>query len=106
MTDFTEEQISDILKNYKTQKDRSKDYYHKVKDTEEFKMKNRARAKKHYENGYNVKRKDEYKNNADVIKAKNLYYYYKKTHKIDLFKEKHSDKYETLVSINYITDDL
>jgi|DEB0MinimDraft_6_1074348.scaffolds.fasta_scaffold16212_3 chemotaxis methyl-accepting protein methylase len=102
MTDFTEDQISDILKNYKTQKDRSREYYDKVKDTEQFKMKNRARAKKHYDNGYNVKRKDEYKINADVIKAKNLYYYYKKTNQINLFKEKHSDKYEALLSINYI----
>jgi chemotaxis methyl-accepting protein methylase len=104
MTEFTEDQISDILKNYKTQKERSREYYDKVKDTEEFKIKNRARAKKHYDNGYNVKRKDEYKNNADVIKAKNLYYYYKKTDKLDVFKDKHADKYEALVSINYIAN--
>jgi chemotaxis methyl-accepting protein methylase len=104
MTEFTEDQISDILKNYKTQKERSREYYDKVKDTEEFKIKNRARAKKHYDNGYNVKRKDEYKNNADVIKAKNLYYYYKKTDKLNVFKHKHADKYEALLSINYIAN--
>lgn len=102
MTEFTEEQISDILKNYKTQKQRSREYYDKVKDTEEFKMKNRARAKNHYDNGYSEKRREKYIQNADELKAKNLYNYYRKKDKIDLFKEIHADKYEALVSMNYI----
>ena len=73
-------------------------YYHEVtKNKEEFKIKNRERAKSHYQNGYKEKKRENYTNNRDVIKNKSLYNYYKRNDKIEVFKEKHEEKYKMLV---------
>jgi len=51
--DLTDEQINRILTNYKNKRIRENKYYHEVsKNDEEFKIKNRERAKNHYNNGY------------------------------------------------------
>lgn len=95
--DLTAEQIARVLTNYKNKRIRENKYYHEVtKNKEEFKIKNRERAKAHYHNGYKEKKRENYSNNKDVLKTKALYNYYKRNDKIDIFKEKHEDKFKML----------
>jgi len=102
--DLTEHQIDTILNNYKNKRDKQNKYYHEVsKHKEDFKIKNRERAKAHYDNGYKEKKKQYYQNNKDILKNKYLYNYYKKTNKIEVFKEIHSEKYNMLVDKGLIS---
>ena len=95
--DLTEEQIAKVLTNYKNKRNRENKYYHEVtKNKEDFKIKNRERAKNHYDNGYKEKKRENYVNNRDVIKNKSLYNYYKRNDKLEVFKDKHKDKYDML----------
>ena len=95
--DFTEDQIAKILTNYKNKRERENKYYHEVsKNKEDFKIKNRERAKNHYNNGYREKKKENYNNNKELLKSKSLFYYYKKNDRVDIFKTKHEDKYKML----------
>jgi len=95
--DLTAEQIARFLTNYKKKRIRETNYYHNTtKHKEEFKLKNRQRAKDHYENGYKEKKKENYSNNKELLKTKSLYNYYKKKDMVDKFKEKHEDKYKML----------
>jgi|TARA_Y100000592_G_C5474625_1_gene321545 hypothetical protein len=104
--DLDEKQIQNILTNYKNKRIRENKYYHEVsKHKEEFKIKNRQRAKLHYENGYKEKKKINYENNKEFLKNKSLYNYYKRNDKIEVFKEKHKDKYDMLVDKNYVKDE-
>jgi len=99
--ELSEEQINTILERHKQRIIKSREKYQKVKDTEEFKMKNRARAKAHYETN-KEKKLQKYQDNKDVLNAKSTYRYYKNIDKLDIFKEKKSEKYELLKSINFI----
>lgn len=103
MFDLTEEQIETILTRYKNQQQRDKDKYEKVKDSEEFKMKNREKAKLWYDNN-KEKRAKKYQDNKDFMSAKNTYYYYKRTDQIDKFKQKHPQKYDILSMYGYFND--
>ena len=101
--DLTEAQIAKILDDYKKKRERENKYYHEVtKNKEEFKIKNRERAKAHYQNGYKEKKKENYSNNKDILKTKSLYNYYKRKEKIEVFKEKHEEKYKMLVEKGFI----
>ena len=96
--DLTPEQIARVLTNYKNKRERENKYYHEVtKNKEEFRIKNRERAKNHYQNGYKEKKKENYNNNKEFLKTKSLFNYYKKNDKIDVFKSKHEDKYKMLL---------
>ena len=95
--DLTAEQIARVLTNYKKKRVRENKYYHEVtKNKEDYKIKNRERAKAHYENGYKQKKRENYTNNKDILKNKALYNYYKRNDKIEIFKEKHEDKFKML----------
>ena len=99
---FSEEEITKILNQYKKKRDRENKYYHETtKNKEDFVLKNRARAKAHY-NLNKDKKKEKYNENKDFIKAKNLYHYYVKKEKVDSFKEKHEDKFNLLKERNLI----
>jgi hypothetical protein len=101
--DLTAEQIARVLTNYKNKRERENKYYHEVtKNKEEFKIKNRVRAQAHYQNGYKEKKKENYSNNKDILKTKSLYNYYKRKEKIEVFKEKHEEKYKMLVENGFI----
>jgi len=101
--DLTAEQIARVLTNYKNKRIRENKYYHEVtKNKEEFKIKNRERAKLHYDNGYKEKKKEKYSNNKEFLKNKALYNYYKKNDKLDIFKDKHKDKYDMLSDKGFI----
>ncbi len=104
MDEFTEEQIIDILNQYKLHKQRMQERYARIKDTDEFRKQNRARAKAHYEKNKDKKRQ-RYLENRDIINARNIYYYYKNSlENIDLFIERHPEKYNLLKSNGYFND--
>ena len=94
---YSDEQIKKILESYTNKRERENKYYHEVtKNNEDFKTKNRVRAKSHYDRvGKNMK-KEGYENNKELRKAKSLYNYYKKNDKIDMFIEKHKEKHELI----------
>lgn len=98
---LSEEQINNIIQSYNKRRDYEKQRYNNIKDTDEFKMKNRARAKAHYETN-KEKKLQKYQDNKEILNAKSTYRYYKNLDKLDFFKEKKSEKYELLKSINFI----
>jgi hypothetical protein len=102
MSNMSDIEIKKIVSLYKNQREKDKERYSRIKDTEEFKLKNRARAKAHYEKTKEI-RQQRYKDERDIRLAKNTYYYYKRVDKMDLFKEKHSDKYEILKKCGYFS---
>jgi len=92
LSDYNDTEIKNILNNYKNARDRQKKYYDSVKDKDEFKIKNRTRAKNYYHG------------NLEFVKSKNSYNYYKRNNKLEQFKEKCPDKYEILLHENYFND--
>tara|TARA_R110002012_G_scaffold23402_5_gene79459 strand:- start:8457 stop:8780 length:324 start_codon:yes stop_codon:yes gene_type:complete len=99
---LTDQQIQKILESYKKKREKENKYYHEVsKNKDDFKIKNRARAKQHYENNKD-KKKEKYINNKDLISAKNLYKYYQKRDRLETFEEKHPTKMELLRENNFI----
>jgi len=98
---YTETEIQNILNLYSKKKEYEKQRYELIKDTDEFKMKNRMRAKNHYDNN-KEKKLQKYQDNKDILNAKSSYYYYFKNNKLEKFKEKNIQKYELLKSINFI----
>ena len=96
MDQFNDEQIKQILNQYAKKRNREKNYYHdNNKDNEEFQIKNRERAKKHYQEN-KEKKKEKYDNNKEFLKSRQLYYYYRKNDKLDVFQEKYQDKVDLL----------
>lgn len=103
MNDFTNAEIEQILSLYKAQKIRNKERYQKIKDTDEFKQKNRQRANQHYHENKEMYKK-RYEENRELSKAKSSFYYYKNNDRLDEFLEldKHRDKVELLTKHNYL----
>jgi len=100
--DMNNEQIIKILKAYEQKREREKQYYQEVKkNDEEFIKKNRERAKNHYEKNKDL-RKEKYAKNKELNQIKSLYRYYEKKDKIEDFKEKHPEKYTTLLASTII----
>jgi len=102
MSDISDIEIKKIVSMYKSQRQKDKERYEKIKNTEEFKMKNRARAKAHYEKTREI-RQQKYINERDTRLAKNSYYYYKRSNNLEVFKEKHPEKYELLKKCHYFS---
>ena len=101
--DISEEQIQNILQSYKNKREREKARYDEIKNTPEFKNYNREKSKKHYLNNKD-KYKEKYESKKDLLKAKNSYYYYKKHHSLEVFKEKHPERYDLLLVGGYFND--
>jgi hypothetical protein len=100
---YSEEQINKILTTYKNKRERENKYYHEVTKTkDDFKVKNRERAKAHYHSKGKEQKKLNYENNKELLRAKSLYNYYKNQDNIDGFKEKHYEKYEMLLQSTII----
>ena len=99
--EYTDSEIQHILKLYKQRKEKNREKYEKIKDTEQFKLKNRARAKEHYHKNKQMK-KDSYENDKEYIKYRNNYIYYKKQDRVEDFKLKYPERYMLLVDRNYI----
>ena len=103
MLDFSEIQIEKILNQYKNKKIKEKERYDKIKDTEEYRLCSRERAKTNYLLTKDL-RKQKYEDNKVMIKAKNSYNYYKKTNNNEKFKSKFPDRYEILLISGYINE--
>ena len=101
--DYSEEEIQNILKSYKHKREKEKERYDKIKDTDEFKLKNRMKAKDHYNNNKDHY-KEKYQNKKDLVKARNSFYYYKKKNDMEAFKTKYADRYELLLIGGYFKD--
>jgi hypothetical protein len=102
--EFDETQINKILNDYKNRRMRDRIRYETIKDNTEFKIKNRERAKLHYEQNKD-KRKEKYIENNDLMRARNSYYYYKKNDKLDDLKIKYPDRWQLLLDNGYIHKD-
>ena len=63
----------------------------------------REKAKKHYHNN-KEKYQEKYKEKRELNKAKNSYYYYRKNHSLEKFKEKHPERYDLLLIGGYFND--
>jgi hypothetical protein len=98
---YTEDQINQILKLYIQKRQKEKERYDKIKDTDEFKIKNRSRAKKHYEENKHVKQ-NMYQENKEFVKARNNYMYYKKKNRVEDYKERYPERYQMLIDANYL----
>ena len=103
MTDFyNEEKINKIIELYKKNRERDRKKYEKKKDDPAFIQQNRARAKAHYQAHYKDVKKDKYIKNQDFIKAKSLFYYYRRTNRIDEFKIKFPDKVQLMETHGFV----
>tara|TARA_S200002703_G_scaffold32419_1_gene28280 strand:+ start:3344 stop:3655 length:312 start_codon:yes stop_codon:yes gene_type:complete len=101
--DLTESQIAKVLIDYKKKRERENKYYHEVsKHDEEFKMKNRERAKNHYHTKGKKMKGNQYQDNKEFVKARSLYNYYKKKDNLDTFKEKHEEKCKILIEKGFV----
>jgi len=101
MSEITDsERIKKILIQYEKKRAREKERYLLIKDTEDFKFKNRQRAKNHYEKNKQIK-KEKYDLDKEYLNARSQYYYYKKNNKLDIFAEKYPHKITLLKERNY-----
>jgi hypothetical protein len=100
MNNYTETEINHILESYKKIKNTNKKYYDKIKDTDEFKKKNRERAKKHYHENkeYKKTKRDDYEKNKAFLNARSSCKYYEKKNRLDEFIEKFPEKYEIVMN--------
>jgi len=89
---YDEVKINKIIELYKKNRERDRLKYQKKKDDPKFIEQNRLRAKCHYETYYKDIKKENYNKNKDVLKAKNLFYYYRRTNRIEEYKTKYPDK--------------
>ena len=77
MEQLSDERIKNIINQYERKRNKEKARYLMIKDTDEFKSKNRERANNHYQNNKD-KKKEKYDNNKEYMNARSSYYYYKK----------------------------
>lgn len=101
---FDNDKITKIIDAYKKRQQRDRAKYLRNKDDPNFIMQNRARAKAHYESHYKDIKKSNYENNKEFNQVKSLYYYYKKTNKIDQFINKYPKKVEILTNHGFTVD--
>tara|TARA_R110000737_G_scaffold107480_1_gene140123 strand:- start:1320 stop:1637 length:318 start_codon:yes stop_codon:yes gene_type:complete len=101
--EFTDEQIKDIIEQHKNRIQKDKLKYDKMKDTDDFKLKNRQRAKEHYEKN-KEKKASLYLENKEFLKARNSYYYYLKRDNLDGFIDKHPDRFELMKEHGYLKE--
>tara|TARA_R110000737_G_C14279778_1_gene432044 strand:- start:72 stop:380 length:309 start_codon:yes stop_codon:yes gene_type:complete len=95
MTELSDIRIKKILEQYDKKRIREKERYERIKESDEFKVQNRERARNHYQNNKEVK-KNKYDNDKDFMSARSSYYYYKRMNKLESFKEKYPDKVKVL----------
>lgn len=103
MENYSEKQIKNMVTAYEKKRAREKKYYETIKDTEEFKLANRARANNWYRENQKV-RQEAYNKNKVINGAKTSYYYYKKRDRVIEFKNKHPKKYKLLLDNHYISE--
>ncbi len=101
---FDNDKITKIIDSYKKRRERDRAKYLRNKDDPNFVQQNRARAKAHYDAHYKETKKINYQNNKEFNQVKSLYYYYKRTNKIDQFMKKYPQKIEILTNHGFSID--
>lgn len=95
--DLSDEQIKKIVALHMKRLEYDRKRYHEVnKHDPDFIAKNRERAKAHYQQ-HGEKKRETYAKNKELLSARSSARYYKKTDRLELFKEKHPEKYQLLV---------
>ncbi len=93
---MSEEEIKSILQKYKNKIERDKYNYHtKYKFDDDYKAKRLLHSKNHYQKT-KEERKEKYKDNPELAKAKSSYYYYKKNNKLNVFMERYPGRVQVL----------
>jgi len=100
---YSENEINKMINSYKKRQLRDKKKYDKNKDNEDFKVKNRARAKAHYEANKEMKQ-NTYKKNKELLNCRSLYNYYNYHSRSNEFIEKYPDKCEVLRNHGFVID--
>ncbi len=104
MEGYTEEQLQNILRQYKKGLEYQRHVYHTKKKKNPIDIeKNRTRAKKYYHDNKD-KKNNYYEDNKFHINCLQSYRYYKIKDRLEEFKEKHTDKYNHLLEVGYIKD--
>ena len=99
--ELSDSDIKKVIQSYEKKRQREKIYYHEQKkNNEDFKLKNRERAKEHYLKNKD-KRKDKYDENKELLQIKSLISYYKKHDRINEFMTKYPEKVE-IIGKNHI----
>tara|TARA_R110001592_G_scaffold14084_5_gene63754 strand:- start:384 stop:710 length:327 start_codon:yes stop_codon:yes gene_type:complete len=93
---YDDDKINKIITLYKKRVERDRIKYEKKKNDPVFIEQNRSRAKAHYEAHYKEVKKQNYNKNKDVVKAKSLFYYYRRNDRVDEFIIKYPDKVELM----------
>jgi len=93
---YDDDKINKIITLYKKRVERDRIKYEKKKNDPVFIEQNRSRAKAHYEAHYKEVKKQNYNKNKDVVKAKSLFYYYRRNDRVDEFISKYPDKVELM----------
>ncbi len=99
MEQLSDERIKNIINQYERKRNKEKERYNLIKDTDDFKNNNRERARNHYHLNKD-KKKEKYDNNKEFMNSRSSYYYYKKLNKLDIFKEKYPNKVKILSENN------
>ena len=99
MAELTDIRVKSILEQYEKKRAREKERYDRIKETEEFKIQNRERAKLHYHNN-KEQSKNKYESDRDFHNARSSYYYFKRNDRLDIFKKTHPDKVQLLIERN------
>tara|TARA_R110002167_G_scaffold173095_4_gene371550 strand:+ start:1179 stop:1499 length:321 start_codon:yes stop_codon:yes gene_type:complete len=99
--DYNEEQLTNILSSYKNKKEKEKERYERIKDTEQYKIENRQRARIHYQK-YKERKKENYENNKDFFRARNSYYYYRKSQNLEKFITNFPERVAMLESVGFV----
>lgn len=100
---YSESEINKMINSYKKRQLRDKKKYDKNKDNEDFKIKNRERARAHYLANKEMKQNN-YKKNKEVLNCRSLYNYYKYHSRINEFIDKFPEKCEVLQNYGFVID--
>ncbi len=93
---MSDEEIASMIQKYKNKIERDRINYHtKYKFDEKYKEKRSMNSKIHYEKTKD-KRKEKYKSNSELAKAKSSYYYYKNNNKLDVFMVRYPERVQVL----------
>mgnify|MGYP003140084441 CR=1 FL=1 len=82
-----------LLAAYKRKQQNEKKRYEAMKQNPEFMLRNRERARMHY-NKNREKNLEKYKKNKEYNRARSSYYYYKHRGNLELFQVKYPERYE------------
>ena len=93
---LTDEEIKQVIRRYERRITLDREKYQRVKDDPEFIKGNRERATKYYYDNKD-KKKQQYEENKELIKAKNTLRYWKQNNKdLTQLENKHPEKYKIL----------